>query len=149
VTVRLRPHHLLCILTYVGKGYGPAFIANYDAVAKRISGGEDILLVAGPDDICAPLLHGAAPHCHRESVRARDAKAAKAVARMLGRPVRTGDPLSLGAPTLARLRAAFAGGRFREACADCSWSPLCTTIARGDYAGVRVQPEPLRHEPSD
>lgn len=22
MTIRLRPHHLLCMLTYVGKGYG-------------------------------------------------------------------------------------------------------------------------------
>ncbi|WP_292282104.1 DUF1284 domain-containing protein, partial [Mesorhizobium sp.] len=63
MTVRLRAHHLLCLLTYVGKGYSPAFTANYDVVVKRLAGGEDILIVSGPDDICAPLLSESEPHC--------------------------------------------------------------------------------------
>ena len=50
MTVRLRPHHLLCLLTYVGKGYSPAFTANYDAIAMRIEQGEELLIVSGPDD---------------------------------------------------------------------------------------------------
>ena len=29
MTVRLRAHHLLCMLTYVGKGYSPAFCAGF------------------------------------------------------------------------------------------------------------------------
>lgn len=138
MTVRLRPHHLLCILTYVGKGYSPAFVTNYDMVAERISGGEEILLVAGPDDICAPLLKGAEPHCHRESVKARDARAAEAVARVLARPVRTGDRFRLCAERLAHLRAAFAGGRFGLACDGCAWRELCSSVSGGGYTGVRV-----------
>ena len=56
MTIHLRPHHLLCLLTYVGKGYGDAFIRNYDRIAQRLSMGEAIMVVDGPDDICAPLL---------------------------------------------------------------------------------------------
>jgi len=53
--VRLRAHHLLCILTFAGKGYSPAFVANMAGVVARIGAGEPIEVVAGPDDICAPL----------------------------------------------------------------------------------------------
>ncbi|RUZ88238.1 DUF1284 domain-containing protein, partial [Mesorhizobium sp. M7A.F.Ca.US.006.01.2.1] len=67
MTIKLRAHHLLCPLTYVGKGYSPAFTANYDRVAERLSRGEDILLVSGPDDVCAPLLDEPEPHCLNES----------------------------------------------------------------------------------
>jgi len=63
MTVRLRSHHLLCLLTYVGKGYSAAFIANYDAIAKRLGRGEDVLIVSGPDDICQPMLGEAESHC--------------------------------------------------------------------------------------
>ena len=56
MTVRLRPHHLLCVLTHVGRGYSPAFTANMSKIAQRLGAGEDIELVARPDDICAPLL---------------------------------------------------------------------------------------------
>ena len=77
MTIRLRAHHLLCLLTYVGKGYSPAFTANYDAIAERLSRGEDILLVSGPDDICAPLLDEPEPHCLNEGVIERDRLAAR------------------------------------------------------------------------
>ncbi|OWU61413.1 2Fe-2S ferredoxin, partial [Staphylococcus aureus] len=40
MTIRLRGHHLLCMLTYVGKGYSPAFVENYDAMAGRLGRGE-------------------------------------------------------------------------------------------------------------
>ena len=55
MTVRLRGHHLLCLLAYKGEGYSPAFIANLDRIAARLTAGEDAVLVDGPDDICAPL----------------------------------------------------------------------------------------------
>ncbi|TJU92322.1 MAG: DUF1284 domain-containing protein, partial [Mesorhizobium sp.] len=63
MTVRLRAHHLLCLLTYVGKGYSPAFTANYDKVVKRLGEGEAVLIVSGPDAICAPMLDEREPHC--------------------------------------------------------------------------------------
>ena len=77
MTVRLRPHHLLCLLTYVGKGYSAAFVANYDAIARRLSRGEHIEIVDGPDDICRPLLGEPEPHCWRDSVIVRDEQAAR------------------------------------------------------------------------
>lgn len=139
VTVRLRAHHLLCVLTYVGKGYSPALVANCDRVAARISAGEYILLVAGPDDICAPLLNEAEPHCNKESATDRDARAAEVVARSLGQPLQIGVRLRLDSPALARLRAGFAGRRFTEVCAGCSWSELCASVARDGYADVRIR----------
>src|SRR5712672_2376586 len=76
LTVRLRAHHLLCMLTFVGEGYSPAFTENYRSIARRLSAGEEIELVSGPDDICAPLMEGADPHCLKASVIDRDAAAA-------------------------------------------------------------------------
>ena len=39
MTVRLRPHHLLCLLSYIGRGYSPAFSANMTRVARRLGAG--------------------------------------------------------------------------------------------------------------
>ena len=83
MTIRLRPHHLLCLLTYSGKGYSAAFTANYDVIAGRISQGEDVLIVEGPDDICAPLLGDSEPHCWRDSVTERDRLAARDLRELL------------------------------------------------------------------
>ncbi|MEO5804922.1 DUF1284 domain-containing protein [Devosia sp.] len=139
MTISLRPHHLLCLLTYVGKGYSLAFTANYDVIAGRLNAGEDIVIVDGPDDVCQPLLDDADPHCHNESVIERDMLAARDLAELLERPIAVGQQFLLDAGTLARQRVAFAQGQVRKACSRCEWASLCTEIAAAGYAGVKVQ----------
>ena len=138
MTVRLRPHHLLCLLTYVGKGYTPAFVANYDRIALRLSRGEDVLVVDGPDDVCAALLCEPDAHCFRDSVRTRDAQAAKDVGELLKMRVPAGPCIGLDPDLLTRMRQAFAEGQSRKACRGCEWFDLCSGIAAGGYGGVRV-----------
>ena len=140
MTVRLRAHHLLCMLTYVGKGYSPAFVENYEAIAARLSAGEEIELVTGPDDICRPLTADPEAHCHGTGVIERDRAAAEAVARLLGRPLGPGARITLGASLLARLRKTFATGEIRTACSGCEWSGLCDSVVDGGYVGARVAP---------
>lgn len=139
MTVRLRPHHLLCLLTYVGRGYTPAFVANYDRIAKRLSDGECVLVIDKPDDICAALLCEPDPHCFRDSVRMRDAQAAADVGQLLGISISAGVRIEMHPALLARMRAAFAGGATRKACLGCEWFELCSGIAAGDYRDVRVR----------
>jgi hypothetical protein len=142
MTVRLRAHHLLCLLTYVGKGYDAQFCAGYDRVVERLAAGEAIVIVDGPDDLCAPLLHHDDPHCLRPGVEARDRSAAAAVGELLGRSLEAGSRFSLSAETLLTMRAAFARSTTRTACDGCEWHALCTTIASEGFAGVRLEVEP-------
>ncbi len=137
MTIRLRPHHLLCLQTYAGKGYTPAFTANYDLIAARLSSGEDIEIVEGPDDICTPLLTEPDPHCWRDSVTQRDHQAAANLQPLL--TANTGTKLTLIAPLLDTMRTAFRQGTLRPACTGCEWSDLCTRIADTDFEGTRVQ----------
>ena len=138
MTIRLRPHHLLCVLTYVGRGYSAAFTANYDAIAARIGDGEAVLIVTGPDDICAPLLADADPHCHRDSVTERDRLALRDLGELLETPPRLGEVVALDPATLKQMREAFTAGRTRAACAGCEWHGLCSGISAGGYAGVVI-----------
>ncbi|UVK38306.1 DUF1284 domain-containing protein [Mesorhizobium sp. AR10] len=145
MTIRLRSHHLLCLLAYVGKGYGPAFTANYDVIAERLGRGEEILIVSGPDDICAPLLGEPESHCLQESVVERDRLAARDVGELLARPIRAGLRLDLDAATLTAMRRAFATGLTRNACLGCEWVELCSVVAAGGYQDTRVQrPDPSK-----
>lgn len=137
MTIRLRPHHLLCLQTYAGKGYTPAFTANYDMIAARLSQGEDIEIVEGPDDICTPLLTEPDPHCWRDSVTQRDQQAAADLQPLL--TANSGTKLTLTAHLLDTMRTAFRTGPLRPACTGCEWSDLCTTIADGDFKGTRIQ----------
>ena len=145
LTVRLRPHHLLCMLAYAGKGYTPAFTENYDRVMARLSVGEDILVVAGPDDICAALLCEPDCHCHNASILQRDADAAAAVAQLLNRPVAAGETIALNDTVLTNLRTAFAAGTIRKACGAyenttaCEWYAFCTEIAVEEYREIMIR----------
>lgn len=138
MTVRLRAHHLLCLLTYVGKGYSPAFTGNYDKVAERLTGGEEVLIVDGPDDICGPLLDEPEPHCLGESAAGRDELAARDVGALLHRPVAAGARFNFDPARLEAMREAFAAGRTRQACQGCEWSELCSAVAVAGYAGTRL-----------
>ena len=140
MTVRLRPHHLLCVLTYAGKGYNPAFTANMTRIAGRLGAGEKISIVEGPDDICAPLLNGPDPHCQRASVTERDRAAARDLGRLPGFEVRTGTRLTLHAGLLRRLRQAFAARQIRSACAGCEWRGFCNAIAASRFDGAVLIP---------
>lgn len=138
MTVRLRAHHLLCMLTYVGKGYTPDFCDNYDGIAARLGAGEAILLVAGPDDLCAPVVDGPDSHCRNDSVTERDAAATSAVSALLGLDLWPGTVFSLDAALLTTMREAFAAGTTRTGCGGCQWIELCDGIAGSGFGGVRL-----------
>jgi uncharacterized protein len=128
------------MLTFVGEGYTPAFTENYIRIARRLSSGEDIEVVDGPDDICAPLLSEAAAHCRNDSVVARDRAAAQAVGRLLGIAVWKGTRIYPDAALLQRLRRNFALGTIRKACEECEWSELCGHVAERGFTDVLVAP---------
>lgn len=138
MTVRLRPHHLLCLLTYVGEGYSPGFVAEADRIAARLSGGEDVLVVEGPDDLCAPLFGAEEPHCVRESVVTRDRLASESVQALLGRSVVAGARIELNTQSLTQLRLAFASGQARVACVACEWSAVCDVVAARNFLGTKL-----------
>lgn len=127
------------MLGYVGRGYTPSFTANYNGIAKRLAAGEDILIVSGPDDICAPLMDEPEPHCLRESVVQRDKLAVMDVGKLLDMPIDDGAKIQLTATMLDQMRQAFAAGRTRAACLGCEWYDLCSDIAKGGFANTRIQ----------
>jgi hypothetical protein len=140
MTVSIRPHHLLCILTYLGKGYTAAFVRNYGTIVDRLNRGEGIRLVAGPDDICLPMLRETGCHCRNESVNLRDRQALEDIRAALGVPRAFGDTIVLDAGNTGLLRKAFAAGTVRTACQGCEWHALCTRIARNEFRGCRLAP---------
>ena len=137
--VRLRAHHLLCMLTYIGRGYTQKYIENFDAVAARISSGAHILIVKGEDDICAAMTDAAkATHCHHTDVGLRDTFANQQLETFFGVSLFPGRVVSLEEGDIDRLREAFTKGDVRKACDTCGWNKICSTIAENNYAGAKV-----------
>lgn len=140
MTIRLRGHHLLCLLTYTGEGYSPDFVENYDKISARLAGGEMITIIDGPDDVCEPLLCDADCHCYGNSVIKRDRIALSSLSRQLNQTLQSGSTLSLTTDLLEKLRSAFTAGTIRQACTGCEWSDLCTKIAgQNHYANVKIK----------
>ncbi|POF29354.1 DUF1284 domain-containing protein [Roseibium marinum] len=138
MTVSLRPHHLLCLLTYLGKGYTVDFVRNYDRIVERLNAGEPLRLVSGPDDICQPMLKEETCHCRGSSVVERDRLAAAEISDVLGSEIETGGNLSLSGGRVRDLRTAFQAGSIRSACAGCEWRRLCSVIARDGFKDCRL-----------
>lgn len=134
--IRLRGHHLLCMLTWSGKGYSEAFSAKFDQVVRAIKGGNPVQIVAGPDDLCRTLDPATQPdyHCDKASVTARDAAALADIAAYLGVALDAGRPLIVDVATWARLQSGFKAGTVRTACRSCEWFSLCSDIAGDDFA---------------
>lgn len=144
--IRLRPHHLLCLLTYAGKGYSPAFVANFDALAARLAQEPQwIEVVCGPDAICQPLLASEDHHCTGASVAERDRLAAEDLSSLLGQTIAPGTRFALTPARIEQMRAAFAqegsGGKggIRRACSGCQWHGLCDQIAAQNFAQTRLR----------
>lgn len=136
--IHMRGHHLLCVLTFQGAGYNPRFIRNFAAIVERLSAGEEIQIVAGPDDICAPVVDDGDSHCGLARVEGRDALALEAVSALIGRPLSPGDTLHLDAPTVQALRSSFADGTIRGACEGCDWHGLCSRIAAHGFDSTKL-----------
>lgn len=137
MTVRLRGHHLLCLLTYKGEGYSSAFIANFDALIERLKKGETIELLEGPDEICAVLINeDPCAHCLETRVLERDSKALHALeqAQLIDK-----KPFTVTKEWLAQMRAAFLTGNIREACETCEWQDLCNTVVANDFVDTRLK----------
>ncbi|GLG00281.1 hypothetical protein Alches_03200 [Alicyclobacillus hesperidum subsp. aegles] len=73
--IRLRGHHLLCLLGYRGMGYSQDYVSNMTQIYETLRKNPEtrIRLVAGPDDLCARFPVDKPYHCQNASVHRRDA----------------------------------------------------------------------------
>ena len=56
--LKIRPHHILCMKAYRGKGYSEEFNNNMKMIIESIKGeNESIQIVLGIDDICDKCPH--------------------------------------------------------------------------------------------
>jgi hypothetical protein len=138
--VRLRGHHFLCILTYRGYGYTPAFVDNMSSVVEDIVQGRPVTLVEGPDDICngfTPECRKICDHdCSKPSTAEIDLYASDAVKQLV--PLHSGAPFVLDREHVELMRKEFAGGDIRRACQNCQWNEFCTTIAAEGFSGTKL-----------
>lgn len=135
--IRFRPHHLLCFLTYMGKGYSDKFTANFDALIDEINKGKvTIEIVDVPDDICAPRLCDESDdicHCYDKSITERDNTV------LADLKYAYGDKIHLTKDLIEKLRHDYKAGTIRAACIGCEWKELCDGIAEENFKGTKLK----------
>lgn len=119
--VKVRSHHLLCMLGFRGLGYGEVFILNMAKLVGKLHSDSTfpILLVVGCDVICAACPHNKEGRCLEKADS--EAKTASLDLKML---------LKLGIEAETQLSAGEAWERIKERitsedmaeiCQDCEW----------------------------
>ena len=125
--IRLRPHHLLCLAGFQGKGYSEAFVSRMSEVSALLKRRPDtqVCLHTGVDDLCA-----ACPHKTDEGGCDKDDQ-------VLGYDERTLRYLHLDEGTalfdeLMRTVNGELTSKIRSAiCGDCEWTRDC--LLAGKY----------------
>lgn len=133
--INLRPHHLLCLLTFVGRGYSDSFALRLLGVVESLKRGTHARLIAGPDSICAGLLgcRNDDGHCRQTSAAERDETALALLQPFFEHRLETGAEIPDLRTRRPALRAAYRDGAFQAACLDCPWQGFCRKIAEGGY----------------
>jgi hypothetical protein len=55
-SVKLRPHHLLCAVSFEGHGYSGPFVENFSKIVKQLRSNDETIveIVGAIDDVCLP-----------------------------------------------------------------------------------------------
>lgn len=120
--MRLRFHHLLCILGFRGLGYDEKFIKKMESVIQRIKEHPDlrIEIIKECDDICAACPFNIKGLCENEvvggeeRVRERDSQVAERLA------LKTGNALTIK-EILDSVKEKIKPGDLPVICKDCPW----------------------------
>ncbi|PID01600.1 hypothetical protein CSV67_13760 [Sporosarcina sp. P2] len=72
--IKLRGHHIFCLLGYRGMGYSEEYTANMTKIHDVLRERPDTLIqiIKGPDSLCAKFPKGQPYHCEDDGIYERD-----------------------------------------------------------------------------
>lgn len=133
--LRLRPHHLLCLQTFVGRGYSEEFVEHMAVVKRQLTEIPNTLitLVRGADDLCAHCPNCVEGQCTSENPALFDRLVEEKLARL--------DSSSNLPPVLNGIpdRLYITDDTLSECCPGCEWTELCTEVYLHTIMSVPLQ----------
>ena len=131
----LRPHHLLCLMHFIGKGYNDGFAKNMANVKARLHPNSNVRLISGPDDICGACPHNLGSACSfGDKPGGFDTRCQEVC----------GFEYGMGLPYGILLNRAYdeiiKPGRLGLVCGTCEWYGLCSGIKPEKTASAFVNP---------
>lgn len=117
----IRPHHLLCLQFFEGKGYSNDFVRHMTGIhEKLLNENPKINLVEGVDDICKGCPHNIEGQCDKElSVSGNDRRTHE----VIKEEVEQGQTWS--ELTNVVYKNIIHEGRLEQVCGTCRWSDIC------------------------
>lgn len=122
--MKLRAHHLICLLGFRGLGYSPEFVENMAGIADQLRSFPQtvIEIVRQPDDICSPCPFLGKKGCQDKGPNSERKRRNRDEAVMDRLNVKTGDKLSWF-EMRERMRSSINPEDLDAICQDCEWLP--------------------------
>ena len=115
---KIRAHHGMCLSFFQGKGYSGDFVEDMVRMKAILAENPEIILMDGPDDICA-----ACPNRLTETCAEKASRYDREVLRRCGLSV--GERLPYREFSRKVIETILRPGVRAEICGDCQWSSLC------------------------
>ena len=132
--LRLRPHHLLCLQTFTGRGYSEEFVRHMTLVKRQLTRDPRtaIELVSGVDDLCAHCPNNVDGQCTSDNPALFDSKVSRKLysSGLISPDAVSKDhpgkqPVLTGIPDALEISSSV----LEECCPGCEWIELCLSIA--------------------
>ena len=122
--IRLRPHHMLCLRFFSGKGYRSEFISNMAQISAALQNDSSkIVLIDGCDDICTACPNSDGEKCESHAKSGLYDSRCLALTGFSPGQVLTWRQLCESAE-----KNILSPGRLSEICGDCCWSGICGSL---------------------
>ncbi len=124
--VRIRPHHILCALSFIGEGYDSRFVRNMQEVVSALGSRETVVRISTScDDICSACPHMKDGVCRDESSVVEKDRSTISHLGLQGCEEASAEYLMQQARMmLGELK------DIREVCGECDWADLCNRQMR-------------------
>jgi hypothetical protein len=115
--INLRPHHLLCVQGFEGKGYSSNFIKNMAGITDKLKNEKDtaVRVVFKTDDICAEC-----PHKIGENLCAGDDKA-QDIDRKVREYFNIEEKVYIYPEIIKKIKSGMTGEIMDDICGRCDW----------------------------
>lgn len=121
----LRPHHLLCIQHYVGRGYDEAFTQHMDQVTESLRQHPDQLvqITAACDELCTACPNKEGDSCNSPDKVNNMDEAVRTLCK-----IQTGDVFTWEVVKDLAKKKILLNGSFEKVCGNCNWYELCKSV---------------------
>jgi hypothetical protein len=120
----LRPHHLLCLLNFQGKGYSEAFIQNVVQILNTLKNKHNeqlICVVNGCDDICKSCPQ-------KTQIGCRDEKKISALDMAYTKILNVNERDVFSFCKMQQIIAKLHEHEFQRICKTCCWFDICLDL---------------------